>query len=69
MEATGNAKGSGQRRHQAVTLSAGGLEQNGTPVEIQELFLAAGEPSHIGNLHGVDSHPLERGTVGNRRDY
>jgi len=38
-------------------------------VEIQELFLAAGEPSHLDNFHGVDPHPLERRTVSDRGDY
>jgi hypothetical protein len=47
----------------------GGLEQDGAPVKIQELFLAAGEPSHIDNLHGVDAYSLERGTMSDRGDY
>jgi hypothetical protein len=38
-------------------------------VKIQELLLAAGEPSHINNLCGVDAHAEERRTVSDRRNY
>ena len=69
MEATGNDHRIAREAIRPVTLSAGRLEQHGTPMEIKELFLAAGEPSHIDNFHGVDAHPLERRTVSDRRDY
>jgi hypothetical protein len=45
------------------------LEQDGAPVKVQKLFLAAAEPSHIGNLRGVYAHSLERGTMSDRGDY
>jgi hypothetical protein len=38
-------------------------------VEVQELLLAAGEPSHVNNPYGVDPHSLERRTMSNRRNY
>jgi hypothetical protein len=37
-------------------------------VKIQELFLAAAEPSHIDNLRGVYAHSLERRTMRDRGD-
>ena len=49
--------------------SAVRLEQHGVPVKIQELLLAAGEPSYVNNLRGVDAHSLDRRTVSNRRNY
>jgi hypothetical protein len=52
-----------------VPLSANSLKQDGVPVKVQKLLLAAGEPSHINNLCGVDAHSLERGTMSDRRDY
>lgn len=38
-------------------------------MKIQELFLAAAEPSHIDNLRGVHAHSLERGMVSDRGNY
>ena len=35
-------------------------------MKIQELSLAAAEPSHIDNLRGVDAHSLERGAMSDR---
>jgi hypothetical protein len=55
--------------HNSATLSAGGLEQDGAPVKIQELFLAAAEPSHVDNLRGVYAHSLERGSMSDRGNY
>lgn len=69
MEAVGNEHRISRKAISAAALSAGRLEQDGTPMEIQELFLAAGKPSHIDNFHGVDPHPLERRAVGDRGDY
>jgi hypothetical protein len=36
--------------HNSEILNACGLEQDGAPVKIQELFLTAGEPAHIDSL-------------------
>src|SRR5271154_175805 len=52
-----------------ATLSAGGPEQDGAPVKIQELFLAAAESSHIDNVRGVYAHSLERGTMSDGENY
>jgi hypothetical protein len=52
-----------------LTLIANSLEQHTVPMKVQELLLAAGEPSHIDNLCGVDAHSLERWAVSYRRDY
>jgi hypothetical protein len=38
-------------------------------VKVQELPLAASEPSHINDPCGVDAHSLERGTMSDWRDY
>jgi hypothetical protein len=38
-------------------------------VKIQELLLAAGEPSDIDNVCGVDAHSLKGWAVSDRRDY
>lgn len=38
-------------------------------MEIQELLLTAGEPSHIDDVRGVDAHSLERGMVSNGGNY
>jgi hypothetical protein len=38
-------------------------------VKVEELLLAAGEPSDINNPRGVDAHSLERGTMSDRREY
>lgn len=38
-------------------------------MKIQELSLAAGEPSHINNPLSYYAHSLERRTMSNRRDY
>jgi hypothetical protein len=38
-------------------------------MKIQELLLAAGEPSHVDDVCDVDSHALQRQPVSNRRDY
>jgi hypothetical protein len=37
-------------------------------VKVEELLLAAGEPTHVNNLHSIDTHSLERRTVSDRRD-
>jgi hypothetical protein len=50
-------------------LIANSLKQHAVPMKVQELLLAAGEPSHIDNFCGVDTHSLEGGTVSGRRDY
>jgi len=38
-------------------------------MKVQELFLAAGEPSDIDHLGRVDAHSLEGGPVSDWRDY
>ena len=38
-------------------------------MKIEELLLAAGEPSHIDDPCRVDAHAFERGTMSNRGDY
>jgi hypothetical protein len=53
---------------QRHALRADRLEQNGAPVKIEKLLLAAGEPTHVNNLLGVDAHALKGWTVGYRRD-
>ena len=50
-------------------LSANGLKKDGVSVKVEELLLAAGEPSDINNPRGVDAHSLERGMMSDRRDY
>jgi hypothetical protein len=45
------------------------LEQDGVPVKVQELLLAACEPTNIDALGSFDSHSTEGGQVGDRRDY
>ena len=52
-----------------MMLIANSLEQHSIPMKIQELLLAAGEPSHIDNLCGIDAHSLEGGAMSGRRDY
>ena len=59
----------GSRALETLNKSAGGLEQDGGPMKIQELFLAAAERSHIDNLRRIYAHSLERGTMSNRGDY
>jgi hypothetical protein len=44
-------------------------EKDSVPVKIEELFLAAGETSDIGNVCSVDAHSLERWAVGYWRNY
>jgi hypothetical protein len=38
-------------------------------MKVQEMPLAAGEPSHLDNLHRINAHSLKRGSVSDRRDY
>jgi hypothetical protein len=54
---------------QGAALRADRLKQDGIPVKIEELFLAAGEATYVDNLVGIDAHSLERRMVGDRRDY
>ena len=49
-----------------MMLIANSLEQHSIPMKIQELLLAAGEPSHIDSLCGVDAHSLEGWVVSDR---
>src|SRR5512134_3227168 len=51
------------------TSGANRLKQDSVPMKIEELLLAAGEPSHIDNPCRVNAHALERGTMSNRGDY
>jgi hypothetical protein len=37
-------------------------------VKLEELLLTAGEPTHVNNLHSVDTHSLKRRTMSDRRD-
>ena len=52
-----------------MMLIANSLEQHSIPMKIQELHLAAGEPSHVDNLCGVDAHSSEGWVVSDRGDY
>src|SRR3981189_624695 len=49
-----------QRSAPMWELHADRLKQTGIPVKIEELFLAAGEPTYVDNLVGIDAHSLER---------
>ena len=46
--------------HPRAVLSDNGLKQYGVPMEVQEPFLTAREPSHVNNLLGVDTHSEKR---------
>src|SRR5512134_2478606 len=51
------------------TSGANRLKQDSVPMKIEELLLAAGEPSHIDDPCRVDAHAFKRGTMSNRGDY
>ena len=49
-------------------LPADRLKQNGVPVKIEELLLAASEASHVYSPCEIDAHSSERRTMRDRRD-
>lgn len=52
-----------------MTLGADRLKQYGVPMKIEELLLAAGEPTDIDDVGRVDAHSLEGGTVSDGGNY
>jgi len=53
----------------SARISPDRLQQHRVPVKVEELLLAAGEPSDIDDLGHVDAHSLKEGPVNDWREY